>query len=435
MAVHLILLAVNKVQPELEGSTHIYSDCLGALDKVEHLPPSRIPSKCRHSDILKNIMLHCNKLTFTRLFSHVSAHQDDHLEWEEMDFIAQRNCGCDHAAKNNLRSTFIEGADTQQPFPLEAISLFVGDNKATTESGALIRFEAHLQEAKLVFMERKVLRQDQFELVDWPRVHQTLHDLPKMFQIFCCKQVFDISATNRFLHKRKAAPHDSPLCHSCTIHEECAGHVLSCPEEGRALMLSRLADELLEWLDDAGSPRDLTYLIVAYIKGRGEIPMETLAQRLPGHYLPFARAQDQIGWRRFLEGMVAKELFVLAVMEEFQEGCRLTEDKWVRMVIQKLLELTHGMWIYRNLTIHDAAKGVLAVQRKEKLMEEIQRQIELGGEGLAEEDKWMLEVNLGDLDEGCTGEYETYWLMAIKTAREHYRITNMEEDGLMDGDA
>jgi hypothetical protein len=46
--------------------------------------------------------------------------------------------------------------------------------------------------------------------------------------------------------------------------------------------------------------------------------------------------------------------------------------------------------------------------------------MELGGEGLAEEDHWMLEVNLGDLDEICTGEYETYWLMAIKTAREHY---------------
>jgi hypothetical protein len=26
---------------------------------------------------------------------------------------------------------------------------------------------------------------------------------------------------------------------------------------------------------------------------------------------------------------------------------------------------SHGMWIYRNLTIHDTAKGVLAVQRKE----------------------------------------------------------------------
>ena len=127
-------------------------------------------------------------------------------------------------------------------------------------------------------------------------------------------------------------------------------------------MLSRLVEELLDWLDDVGTPRDLTYLIIAYIKERGEVPMETLAKCLPEHYLMFAKTQDQIGWRHFLEGMVSKHLYNLAVMEDFQERCKLTEDKWVKQLIQKLLELTHGMWIYRNLTIHDSAKGVLAVQ-------------------------------------------------------------------------
>ena len=43
MAIHLILLATNKVNPGLKGFVHIYSDCLGALEKVKNLPPSRIP--------------------------------------------------------------------------------------------------------------------------------------------------------------------------------------------------------------------------------------------------------------------------------------------------------------------------------------------------------------------------------------------------------
>jgi hypothetical protein len=427
MAVHLLLLAVNKANPDLEGSAHVYSDCLGALDKVENLPPQRIPSKCRHSDILKNIMLHCQDLSFRRFFSHVSAHQEDIKDWEDCNFQEQRNCACDHAAKAKLRKTFVDGALHQREFPLESLTLFVGEDKVTTESGPSIRYEAHLREAKMVFMEREVLQPEQFDLVDWPRVHQTLHDVPKMFQIFLCKQVFDVSANNRYLHKRKAAPGNSPMCQSCTTHQECAGHILCCPEEGRVKMLNQLADELLDWLDDGKAPRNLTHLIVAFIKGRGEIPMETLAQRLPEHYLPFAMAQDRIGWRRFLEGMVAKELYELAEIEEFQDGWRSTADKWVRQLIQKLMEITHGLWIYRNLTIHDSAKGVLAVQRREKLIDEIERQIALGGEGLAEEDRWMLEVNLGDLDEGSTGEYETYWLMAIKTAREHYRVVMASE--------
>ncbi len=66
------------------------------------------------------------------------------------------------------------------------------------------------------------------------------------------------------------------------------------------------------------------------------------------------------------------------------------------------------------------------------MLEEIQKQIELGGEELVEEDRWMLEVNLGNLNESCTEEYETYWLMAIKTAREHYRITITENLVLME---
>jgi hypothetical protein len=56
MAIHLILLAINKCNPGLPGSAQIFSDCLGALNKVENLlAPYRIPTRCSHSDILKNI--------------------------------------------------------------------------------------------------------------------------------------------------------------------------------------------------------------------------------------------------------------------------------------------------------------------------------------------------------------------------------------------
>ena len=50
--IYLILLAANKVWPSLRGRAVIYSDCLGALGRVANLLPHRIPTKCRHSDIL-----------------------------------------------------------------------------------------------------------------------------------------------------------------------------------------------------------------------------------------------------------------------------------------------------------------------------------------------------------------------------------------------
>eukprot|EP00956_Cyclotella_meneghiniana_P008125 scaffold10809_cov23-Cyclotella_meneghiniana.AAC.4 len=76
LAIHLVLLAANKLEPQLQGSVEIVSDCLGALSRVSNLPDDRLPSGCKHSDILKVIMTQCN-YTFTCKYEHVDAHQDE----------------------------------------------------------------------------------------------------------------------------------------------------------------------------------------------------------------------------------------------------------------------------------------------------------------------------------------------------------------------
>jgi hypothetical protein len=117
---------------------------------------------------------------------------------------------------------------------------------------------------------------------------------------------------------------------------------------------------------------------------------------------------------------------VLDSAEGLTDERSLPAEKWTSVLVQKLLETTHGLWIYRNLMIHDGVSGVLATSWKEKLQEAIEHQLELGGEGLREEDKWMMEVNLGDLSDG-TGERECYWLLAIRAARERRRLIEQRQ--------
>ena len=100
MAIHLILLAANKVWPSLRGREVIYSDCLGALGRVSNLPPHRIPTKCRHLYILKNILVNCTSLSFTLAYSRVKAHQGDHKEFSTLPRPAQLNVHCDGMVKN-----------------------------------------------------------------------------------------------------------------------------------------------------------------------------------------------------------------------------------------------------------------------------------------------------------------------------------------------
>ena len=90
-------------------------------------------------------------------------------------------------------------------------------------------------------------------------------------------------------------------------------------------------------------------------------------------------------------------------------------------LITWLLEAIHGQWINRNLTIHDKISGLISTKSKEQLLDEIDKQMELGGDGLAVTDQWMLQVNLGDL-EVTTGDFGNHWLLAIETAQERYRL-------------
>jgi hypothetical protein len=74
---------------------------------------------------------------------------------------------------------------------------------------------------------------DAFDEVDWPNVHRMLNkEVPRLFQVWACKQVMNISATNRNLHWRHQDGR-SNKCPCCIIHVETAEHVILCLEVGR----------------------------------------------------------------------------------------------------------------------------------------------------------------------------------------------------------
>jgi hypothetical protein len=151
MAIHLILLAINEVNKNLLGHVVIYSNCLGALNKVKNLPPSRISSRSLHADILKNILINCSDLSFDRYYSHVSAHQDDHQDFATLSRPAQLNCCMDYLAKRALWELQATDLPAQQAFPLEPIYIFAGQAKITADMGNYIRFWVHRQLAKKNF--------------------------------------------------------------------------------------------------------------------------------------------------------------------------------------------------------------------------------------------------------------------------------------------
>ena len=141
-----------------------------------------------------------------------------------------------------------------------------------SDTGARIHFWVHKQRAEEVFWNQKILLSDQFKEVDWDMVYSALHEMPRMFQIWACKQVMVVAGTN--LYQSKYWRNNDPKCPSFTRCVESCAHMLECQEEGRVETLLRTIDFLDSWMKKIGTDKGLRNCLVRYKKGRGEITMK-----------------------------------------------------------------------------------------------------------------------------------------------------------------
>ena len=82
----------------------------------------------------------------------------------------------------------------------------------------------------------------------------------------------------------------------------------------------------------------------------------------------------------------------------------------------QLLQVVHTQWIYQCILVHDCTTGVLILTHKTNLLKEIEHQLSLVPDNLAEEDCFLLECNFVDIT-STTGEAQGYWLLGIQAAR------------------
>jgi len=73
------------------------------------------------------------------------------------------------------------------------------------------------------------------------------------------------------------------------------------------------------------------------------------------------------------------------------------------------------------MLVHDRTTGILISTHKANLFKEIEHQLSLGPDDLAEEDQFLLECNFNNIT-STSGEAQGYWLLGIQAAREASRI-------------
>jgi len=420
MAIHLILRSVDIAHGGNNGSVEVVSDCLGALRRVTDLPPYRIPSRCKHSDILKNILVHCRSLSFTIHYRHVRAHQDDGTSFKKLSRKAQLNCICDHTAKQRIALDGTGSDRQERMFPLETIGMFVKGGKLTSDTGDTLRFWAHRQLARTYYHSKGIILHEQFDETDWWSLQSTLMSMPRLFQLWAAKHVNRIAGTMAFLSHQDGRCNRCPSCETC---KETCPHIARCPEAGRASAFAQSTDELDLWLGANKTHPDLHAMLLRYTRGRGTVTCLdcAISLDLPPILHDLARSQDIIGWDLYMVGMLSTQMSAVQSVYLLQHQSASPVSKWLSGLITQLLQVTHGQWIYRCVLVHDRSTGTLISAHKEDMLKEIEHQLALGDEGLAEEDKFLLECNFDELVT-TNGEQQEYWILAIQAAREACRL-------------
>ena len=61
-----------------------------------------------------------------------------------------------------------------------------------------------------------------------------------------------------------------------------------------------------------------------------------------------------------MEGMISKEITGIQKLYPALSSYHLSIERWMTGLITKLLEVTHGQWIYRNEHVHNSISGTTA---------------------------------------------------------------------------
>jgi hypothetical protein len=93
----------------------------------------------------------------------------------------------------------------------------------------------------------------------------------------------------------------------------------------------------------------------------------------------------------------------------------MTAFDWTAKFISSLLHITHGQWIYRNISRHHHIYGLLKSTERRELLREIDKFMRVDPEEVPEESRFLLEIDFQQFRHERT-EKQSYWVHAIRAA-------------------
>jgi hypothetical protein len=164
----------------------------------------------------------------------------------------------DFNAKRALLDIQPMNLPTQHTFPLKPVCTFAGTTKITADTGQHLWYWTHRRLAKERFCQLDIMCSQKFKLVDWEMVYSQSNSVPKLFQLWACKQAMGIAGTMEW---------DKTViqkCPSCMKEQDTCAHILHCCHTGRVKTLHHTIDIMEAWMKEVDMDPDLLDCIAKY---------------------------------------------------------------------------------------------------------------------------------------------------------------------------
>jgi len=318
----------------------------------------RVSPRSKHADLLRNLRHIKATHKFEVVYLHVKAHQDKHLSWDQLNLFQQLNVHCDYLAKQAIQDAIASPKHRtfhQQLLPREQAALEVAGNKLTSDTAKALRFTLGMLEAKKFFTRPLMIKNNHntgglgwshhhFEIIDWKTLDAVVARKPTMYGIWLAKQTVGVCATRRNMARIQGL--DDDRCPNCLMGPERSTHLNCCPDEGRSLLFIEAVNELENWMiKHDKTDKELRYWLCKYLLFRGERTMCSLGSMTPA-LTTVAEDIDLIGWHDMLHGRLPTSLTQFQQSYCASINSRLNGHDWARALVAKLLDISHGQWMF-----------------------------------------------------------------------------------------
>jgi hypothetical protein len=227
-------------------------------------PLQSLPEKQKQADLIRLMKLLSSTNKCPTRWDWVEGHAVEQKGWHNSTLPKRLNHQSDILVKDALTSAIAGGSLMKGDFPFEPIRFKLSGKRVCSSPQLSLEKDWGYRTAWTLFMEKDIIRTEDFHLVWWDRLDSAMTGYPKMYRVWLTKHVSEFCGSNVQLYYWSRG-RQSPKCESCGIADEYTMHISRRRDPGRNSMFRDTVQDLGHWMVKTLGKENVSATVMMYL--------------------------------------------------------------------------------------------------------------------------------------------------------------------------